>query len=394
MRFDARVLSADHRLVQVTVEAGDASAARRELEAQSLRPIDIQPAIGGQTMRGRFRFPVVLFTQELLALLRAGLAIVEALEALEEKEAVQSTRALIGRLLQALREGNRFSSALAEHTSVFPPIYIGLVRSAEGTSDLPVALERYVEYQQRVDTVRNKIMSASLYPVILCTVGGAVTVFLMAYVVPRFAVIYQDTGRPLPLLSLAMIKVGLFIGEHSLAIAIAAICGTTLVFSAARSWVAHGGLGRLLSSTPFVGEHVRTYQLSRLYLTLGVLLEGGMPVMDALRSARAIIPRAWNQAFDGATGHVEAGYGLAAAFERHGLTTAVSLRMLRVGEHSGQIGQMLRQSAEFYEGDISRFVDRFTRTFEPLLMATIGVIVGAIVILLYMPIFDLASSLQ
>lgn len=394
MRFNARVLNGDHRIIQVSVEASDALAARRELAAQSLRPIDIRPATVGQTMKGRFRFPVVLFTQELLALLRAGLAIVEALEALEEKEAVHSTRALIGQLLQALREGNRFSSALAEHTSVFPPIYVGLVRSAEGTSDLPVALERYVFYQQRVDTVRNKILSASLYPVILSAVGGAVTVFLMVYVVPRFAVIYQDTGRPLPLLSLAMIKAGQFIAGYSLAIAVGTVFATFVLFTAVRSWLTRGGLGRLLSSVPFVGEHVRTYQLSRLYLTLGVLLEGGMPVMESLRSVRAVIPRDWGRTFDGVSSHVEAGYGLAAAFERQGLTTAVSLRMLRVGEQSGQMGQMLRQAAEFYEGDISRFVDRFTRVFEPLLMATIGVVVGAIVILLYMPIFDLASSLQ
>jgi general secretion pathway protein F len=300
----------------------------------------------------------------------------------------------MGRLLQGLREGNRFSVALAEHTSVFPPIYIGLVRSAEGTSDLPIALDRYVAYQQRVDAVRNKIVSASLYPLILCAVGGAVTIFLMAYVVPRFAVIYQDTGRPLPLLSLAMIRGGQFVASHTLTLGIGATAAIATLVAAARSFLANGGLGRVLSRLPVVGEHVRTYQLSRLYLTLGVLLEGGMPIMEALRSARAVIPRDWDHAFDAVSRHVEAGYGLAAALERQRLTTAVSVRMLRVGERSGQMGQMLREAAQFYEGDISRFVDRFTRTFEPLLMATIGVVVGAIVVLLYMPIFDLASSLQ
>ncbi|MBN3788940.1 type II secretion system F family protein [Burkholderia sp. Ac-20353] len=394
MRFDARVLGADHRIVLVSVEANDLEAARRQLEAQSLRAIDVRPSIVGRATTRRFRFPVMLFTQELLALLSAGLGIVEALEALEEKEAVQSTKALIGRLLQRLREGNRLSAALAEHTSVFPPIYVGLVRSAEGTSDLPVALERYVAYQQRVDTVRNKVVSASLYPLILCAVGGVVTVFLMAYVVPRFAVIYQDTGRPLPLLSLAMIKGGKFIAGHSFAFGIGAVTGTVALAAAARSFLTNGGLGTLLLRLPLVGEHVRMYQLSRLYLTLGVLLEGGMPIMEALRSARAVIPRDWGHAFDGVSRHVEAGYGLAAALEGQRLTTAVSLRMLRVGEQSGQMGQMLRQAAQFYEGDISRFVDRFTRTFEPLLMAVIGVVVGSIVILLYMPIFDLASSLE
>lgn len=394
MRFEARALTADQRVVRISIEASDDADARRQLNAQSLRAMDLRPAFVRSVIGRRSRFPLVQFTQELLALLRAGLGIVEALEALEEKEAVQSTRSLIARLLQMLRDGNRLSMALTEHSTIFPPMYIGLVRSAEGTSDLPVALERYVAYQTRVDTVRNKVVSASLYPMILCVAGGAVTLFLMGYVVPRFSVIYQDTGQPLPLLSQAMIDAGSFVANHTFALAVGSAAAMVVAIAAARSYLAKGGMARLLGRLPMIGEHVRTYQLARLYLTLGVLLEGGMPILEALRSARTVVPLDWEQSLDRVSKQVEDGYGISAALETQRMTTAVSVRMLRVGEQSGQMADMLRQAAQFYEGDISRFVDRFTRTFEPLLMAAIGIVVGAIVVLLYMPIFDLAASLQ
>ena len=394
MRFEARVLTTDQRVMRLSIEASDDADARRQLEAQSLRAMDVRPAIVRAVVARRSRFPLVLFTQELLALLRAGLGIVEALEALTEKETVQSTRALIARLLQMLRDGNRLSAALSEHSAIFPPMYIGLVRSAEGTSDLPVALERYVTYQTRVDTVRNKIVSASLYPLILCAAGGLVTLFLMGYVVPRFSVIYQDTGRPLPLLSQVMIDTGTFVANHAFALAAGGAATTVTLIAAARSYVSKGGITRLLGGMPLIGEHARTYQLARFYLTLGVLLEAGTPILEALRSARTVIPRDWEHSLDRVSKQVEDGYGLSTALEAQHMTTAVSVRMLRVGEQSGQMAEMLRQAAQFYEGDISRFIDRFTRTFEPLLMAAIGIVVGAIVVLLYMPIFDLAASLQ
>jgi general secretion pathway protein F len=161
------------------------------------------------------KLSLVLFSQELLALLTAGLGIVEGLEALLEKEASPATRAVLERLLAGLREGKRFSGVLSEQPALFPPLYVGIVRAAEGTSDLPRALERYIEYQQRIDVVRAKIVSASIYPAILLVVGGGVSIFLMSYVVPRFAEVYQGAGRNLPWMSRMMLEWGQFAGRHA-----------------------------------------------------------------------------------------------------------------------------------------------------------------------------------
>ncbi|MFD2273958.1 type II secretion system F family protein [Undibacterium arcticum] len=136
---------------------------------------------------GAARLSLVLFSQELLALLNAGLSIVECLEALlEKKEGSAALCTVLTRLLSGLRDGKRFSSVLAEQADLFPPLYVGIVRAAEGTSDLPQSLTRFIDYQQRIDSVRSKIISAAIYPLILLIVGGGVSLFLIAYVVPRF----------------------------------------------------------------------------------------------------------------------------------------------------------------------------------------------------------------
>ncbi|MBN3728970.1 type II secretion system F family protein, partial [Burkholderia sp. Ac-20379] len=161
-----------------------------------------------------------------------------------------------------------------------------------------------------------------------------------------------------------------------------------------RAAVARIGLVSLLGRIPLLGAHLRIYQLSRLYLTLGMLLEGGIPVVSAMQTAGGTVSPSMREALQLARVAVQSGEPLSVAFQAQRLTTPISLRMLRVGERSGELGAMLTQSAAFYDGEISRWIDRFTRMFEPLLMAAIGVVVGTIVVLLYMPIFDLAGSLS
>ncbi|WP_205417408.1 type II secretion system F family protein, partial [Trinickia diaoshuihuensis] len=348
----------------------------------------------GRPAGGRGRISLVLFSQELLALLKAGLSIVEGLEALLEREGGARLRSVLERILAGLREGKRFSSLLGEQPDVFPPLYVGIVRAAEGTSDLPRALQRYVDYQERIDTVRNKLVSSAIYPSILLVVGGGVSTFLITYVVPRFATIYEGTGRALPWMSQMLLDWGKFASAHGLPLALTALAGVAAIFLGVRATVARVGLVSLLARVPLLGPHLRIYQLSRLYLTLGMLLGGGIPIVAAMETACGTVSPSMRDALLLARAAVQSGEPLSGAFQARQLTTPISLRMLRVGERSGELGAMLTQSAAFYDGEISRWIDRFTRMFEPLLMSAIGVVVGTIVVLLYMPIFDLAGSLS
>ncbi|RJG05283.1 type II secretion system F family protein [Noviherbaspirillum cavernae] len=399
MQYVVRALSADHIVTELTVDAFDEVDARRQTEARGLYAASIAPArhalFGRITSKASSRsMSLVLFSQELLALLTAGLSIVESLEALLEKETNDATHQVLSRLLLGLREGKRFSRVLAEQPDLFPPLYIGIVQAAEGTSDLPQSLARFIDYQQRIDSVRSKIISAMIYPMILLLVGGGVTFFLIGYVVPRFADVYRGAGRSLPLLSELLLEWGRFAGSHAHLLFPGLSIASLLLLVWLRIFVTQGGLAQALVKLPGIGERVRIYELSRLYLTLGMLLEGGIPIVAALNTVQGIVSAQVKSGLQVATETIQSGTPLSVAFVQNRLTTPISLRMLRVGERSGELGQMLTQSATFYDGEISRWIDRFTRTFEPLLMAAIGLVVGAIVVLLYMPIFDLAGSLS
>jgi general secretion pathway protein F len=395
MQFAVRTLAPDMRIASVLVDASDEADARRQIEARGLFVSAIEPVHAPLLRRRRGgKLSLVLFSQELLALLTAGLGIVEGLEALLEKEASPATRGVLERLLAGLREGKRLSTVMAAQPALFPPLYVGIVRAAEGTSDLPRALERYIEYQQRIDTVRAKVVSASIYPAILLLVGGGVSIFLMSYVVPRFAEVYQGAGRNLPWMSRVMLDWGQFAGRHAGALLIGFAAFVTLSAWAIRRTLKRGGAARLLAKLPGIGERARIYELARLYLTLGMLNEGGITLVNAIDTVQGMVSPGVAGGLRAARAAIEAGRPLSDAFEANGLTTPISLRMLRVGERTGAMGTMLTRSAAFYDGEIGRWIDRFTRTFEPLLMAAIGLVVGAIVVLLYMPIFDLAGDMS
>jgi general secretion pathway protein F len=395
MQFAVRTLAPDLSITNILIDALDEADARRQVEARGLFVSAVEESGGARLTRARgLRLSLVLFSQELLALLNAGLGIVEGLEALLEKEANPAARGVLERLLAGLREGKRFSSVLAAQPALFPPLFVGIVRAAEGTSDLPRALARYIDYQQRIDTVRSKIVSASIYPVILLCVGGGVSSFLIGYVVPRFAEVYQGAGRKLPWMSQLLLEWGQFASGHGSAILLAAAALVALAVTGVRRLLKSGGIARLLARLPGIGERARIYELSRLYLTLGMLTEGGITIVGAIETVQPMVSATLGSALASARAAIESGRPLSDAFEAHGLTTPISLRMLRVGERTGDMGPMLTQSAAFYDGEISRWIDRFTRSFEPLLMAAIGLVVGAIVVLLYMPIFDLAGDMS
>ncbi|CAB1369752.1 type II secretion system F family protein [Denitratisoma oestradiolicum] len=396
MRFDIRA-EAQGSVASLTLEALDEQEVRRQLAAKGLIPLSIAPSrslrIGAWRGR-RTDFSLLHFTQELLALLQAGLTVSEGIEALAEKERRPEAQDVLRRLLQQLREGKRFSSALEEIPTVFPPLYVGIIRAAERTSHLEQSLERYADYQMRFDALRARVLSALVYPVILAVVGAVVTLFLLGYVVPRFSMVYQDSGRELPFLSSLLMQWGNLVSRHGEGFALGfagLIIGLTWL---GRRGELSRGLSLLIRRLPTVDETVRVFHLARLYLTLGMLLEGGLPAVQALGLVEELLTPDLKARVARARRFIEEGKSLSEAFELAGLTTPVGIRMLRVGEHAGRMAEMLHRTARLYDADINRAIEWVSRTFEPALMIAIGGVVGLVVVLLYMPIFELAASIR
>ena len=395
MLFEIRALGADQR-VNLRLEAADPADAADQVRLQGLTVLDVRPAGGLRSLSfsRRARFPLSLFSRELLALLHSGLSLVEALQTLEEKESRPETRKILGGVLKHLYEGESFSAAIGHSPDAFPPLYVATVRAAERTSDLPQALSRYVAYQDQVEQVRKKVLASSIYPIILMVVGGLVALFLLGFVTPRFASIYADNVERLPWASRVLMQWGGFVEAHAanaglLLLVLLGAAGYAFSRPTLRAWIA-----RQLWRLPGLGEPLRIFQLTRFYRTVGMLLSGGIPVVTALEMAGGLLQPELRLRLASAAASIREGQSVSQAMERAGLVTPVALRMLRVGEKSGRMGDMMEAIATFHEEETSRFVDWFTRLFEPILMAVIGLVIGIIVVMLYLPIFELAGSLE
>ena len=226
MDFEVRAVRGGE-IVSLIIAANHQADAMEQVTAKGYVAIHAKPKASAGFTGFKFKqsknFPLVLFSQELLALLEAGLNLVEAIEALAEKEIRSEVKNVLDALLQALYEGQTFSAALNFMPNAFPLLYIATVRASEKTGDLPEALSRYVAYEHQLGLVKKKIISASIYPALLVGVGGLVIMFLLGFVVPKFSKIYEGTGGNLPFLSQVLLAWGVFIESHGKQMLIAVV---------------------------------------------------------------------------------------------------------------------------------------------------------------------------
>jgi len=396
MRFELKAIGPGGAVEAIDFQAPDETTAVRHLEGRGYTVLSVRAKRSlGLPWRGAAeRFPVALFSQELRVLLNAGLPLPEAIDTLAQKERRDDFRAVIDRLGEVLREGQPLSAALEEFPQIFSPLYVATVRSSEKTSDLAPALARYVAYATQLEAIRKRVVNASIYPSLLIVVGGIVSLFLLLYVVPRFGHIYEERGGDLPLFSRLLLTWGSAVDKHA-PIVLSVLAGLfILAVYAVRLPNVRTALGDALWRLPALGERLKVYQLARFYRTIGMLLRGGTPLVAALDMGGELLHPLLRERLVRASQAIREGRGVAQSMDANGLTTPVALRMLSVGEKSGNMGEMLEQIAAFHDEEMARWVDWFTRLFEPILMTIIGLVIGVIVILMYMPIFELAGNLR
>lgn len=381
--------------VSLVLDASSPADARRQAEAQGYAVVGIKAtASGGMAWRKAADFPLLQFNQSLLILLRAGLSVVEAIETLADRESRGETRQVLARLHEQLKVGLSFSTALEAQPAVFPPLYVASVRANEKTGALTEAIERFITYRAQADLLRKRVIGAAIYPAMILGVGTLVIAFLLLYVVPRFSLVFQDLGDRIPAMSRLLLQWGQFANAHVMALLTGGgLCLVALVYALGRPSV-RLALAKQIQRVPRIGEIVRVYQLARFYRALGMLQQAGIPILAALEMVAGLLPATLQAPLAAARRDIGEGRSISAAFETHGLTTAVSLRLLRVAERTGQMGEMLERTASFHEEDIAQAIDWFIRSFEPLLMIAIGLVIGIVVLLMYAPIFELAGSIQ
>ncbi|WP_292977906.1 type II secretion system F family protein, partial [Nitrosomonas sp.] len=270
MRYTVKALLSGKGAVQLELEAASEAEVHSQIHAQGGVVLSVRrdfSGLSGLLSRSRTRFPLANFSQELLALLNAGLNLVEGIETLAEKEEDSSIRELLQQLLARLHEGMTFSRALEAYPQVFPPLYVATVRASERTGDLGEALTRYLIYQSQMDAVRKKLVGASIYPALLLILGGLVAIFLLVFVVPRFSAIYEDVGADLPWMSLLLIEWGHLVQKNGWLLAGATIIMLIALFYLLSQPSVRVWLLQAIWRIPAIGERMRIYQLARFYKT-------------------------------------------------------------------------------------------------------------------------------
>lgn len=376
----------------------DPDAARASAAAEGLEVLDVvgHRSGAGTRRRGVWRaadqWDHGTLAEQLGTLLQAGLGMLEAIDALAAGDDNAARRAALASISASLREGRALSDAMAA-TGVFPLLLVASVKASERTGHLVDALLRHAQHDRRVRELRSKLVSAAIYPVLLLTVGTVVVLFLLGFVVPRFAVLIDASRADLPWASRWLMSFGVAVSERPAVPAIV-LAATLLALAGVGLVVARGGVHGLIRHLPYFGRLSLRYRIAQTYRTAGLLVQGGIPIVQALQQCGDVLGSLDRSALDGAVQRLREGAALSAALTEAGLADPVTARMLGVAERTGTLPDVLERIAAMQETQLQRTMDAVARLVEPLLMLSIGLVIGAIVVLMYLPIFDLASQVQ
>ncbi len=387
-------------------EADTAQALRQELEERGLYVFGVSPAATGRLPRLGLSLPtalprrvtlkdLLLFNQEFHALVRAGLPIVQALDVLVRQCANPRLREALVAVRQDVTGGLAFSDAAAKHPRLFSHLYVASLRAGERSGTFVECLGRYLVLVRRLLSVRKKLLAALTYPAILVLLSGAVVTFLLSYVVPIFTRMYANFDAALPTPTLVLIQVTGLARDLALPLVVLLVLAGMGLQRWARTPSGRRRLDGVLLALPSVGELIRRYSASLFCRTLATLLGGGLPIIGSLETAaRSLVNTAVRERLLAAIPAVSAGSGLGAALERTGLVPATALEMITVGESAGSLPEMLGHVADFFDEEIDMRLQSLTAVIEPLIMVVMGLFVGTIVVVMYLPIFELSRAIR
>ena len=333
-----------------------------------------------------------LFALEMASFLDAGLSPVEALNVMGARSIREVDSDHFKGILARVETGMALSESLAKVNAI-PAILVALVRATERSGQLKEAFERFAAYAEKVEQAQRKLVTSAIYPAAVLTVGVLVSTFLLLYVVPQFAALYQELNVTLPLASRLLINWGQFVLDHKFRVLALSGFAVILLLWFGRS-IPWSVLAQQLTRIRRFRLAHEDYVLGRLYRTLGTLLAAGLTVPESLLLARDVIPSNERRKIDRAHDHIQRGIRFTDAMQQAGLMTLLGERLLGSAEGQDRLGFMLLKAAEIQEDATWRRMDRFIRIVEPVLIASLGLLIGAVVILMYLPIFELTTVFE
>lgn len=395
--FLCKIGTTDGRILEKEFESVSSQQLSAELEDQGFYVLSVKKKPWSFFSRhSQRRVPgrhFLTFNQELLALLRSGLPIIQVLDTLTEKMEPGAFRHAVEHIREEIRSGTTLSDAFEKFPVFFPSLYVAAIRAGEKTGDLSETLSRYMVYRKRIEAIKAKVRNASFYPVLLTSAALIVVVFLLFYVVPTFTQIYADANVQLPLMTRVLIGISSLITELWYLLLIIFLGGIFGLKSMLASTQGRYVIDRLVLSFPFFSGLSVEYALSSYCRTLATTIDSGIPLAQAMRMCRGTVNNLFlEQKVVAAIKRVEEGGSFTESLKDTGFFPILALRMINVGETSGSLTEMLGEVAEFYESEVEHRLTRLTTLIEPVLMIVMGGLIAFIIVAMYVPIFQLAGT--
>jgi type IV pilus assembly protein PilC len=406
MEFQCRLGTAHGEVLEGVYVAESEARLRQELEDKGMFVLAIQPrsAFGLPSLPGlpaltfRRRRKVssrefIVFNQELATLLKAGMPLVQSLDILRKAVENATFKAVLDDVHQRVQAGSSLSEAFEVHGSLFPGVYTASLMAGEKSGSLDTVLRRFIAYTKIVSSVRRRVLSALMYPIVLIGLSLAVVTIIVVRVVPAFAEFYSGFNAELPLATRVLTSTSTAIRTNLLWILLAIAAAGFFGWS----WFKRPGqrtrLHAIMLRAPLIGTVATKFATAQFARTLATLLQGGIPLVTALDvAARAIGNRAMAQQVDIVARDVREGQSLATALTSRGIFPDVAIKMVEVGEATGALQDMLNAQADFYDEDIDTTLTRFVALVEPTLLIIMGIVIAGLLLALYMPVFQLSSA--
>jgi type IV pilus assembly protein PilC len=398
--FVCRLGAPDGSVVEQRRVSASMDALRHELEGEGYHVFGLAGA------RSRFRPPMfsrservsgqdfLLFNTQLKTLLHAGMPLAQSLDLLKDQQTSPHFRALLDKVHQQVTTGVALSDAFLALGDTFPRLYANSLRAGERTGELEQVIERFVEYQRLVESVRRKIIGALTYPAVLVLLATGLVIILMTYVIPSFSDFYIQFETELPLPTRAVIGLAQFLSSNLLWI----IAGLIVSWYAFRVWRTSPS-GRLITDRwklklPLLGRLTHLFSLSQFSRSLAILLGGGTPMVPALQTASTSVSNAFiSELFLGCVHEVEEGRPVSDALADTRWVPDMALAMIRVGESTGALPEMLGHTSDFFDESIEFTLSRIVTLIEPLILVVMGLIVAALLLAVYYPLLTIVTRI-
>jgi general secretion pathway protein F len=409
--YEYRAYDAAGKTRRGVIDADGSRSARGKLRSQGLLLTElVEAAAKGMGAQGQGLFArlqaVSLFQRvsqaelsaamrQLATLLSAGLPLVAAITALMEQTENLGLKRVLADVKDRVSEGVSLADSLSRHPKVFPELFSSMVAAGEASGALEIVLERLVEFMEGRVRLNNKVRSTLAYPILMLVVGSGVLLFLLTYVVPMVTGIFEDTGQVLPMPTIILMAVSRVMSRFwwlLLVLVAAAFFGLRRYIQTEAGRVVYD---RFRIRAPLIGNLTRKLVVARFARTLGTLLKAGIPMLRALDISKTVVGnKIFVSAIEAARDNVGEGEDLATPFRRSGVFPPLVIHMVSAGEQSGELENMLLRVADSYENDVEATVASLTSLLEPVMIMTMGLVVGFIVLAILLPIFEMSNIVR